>query len=208
MDLRVREFPAQTVTDYRTLRPRLRSGDVMLCSGNGVFSAMIQQVTESVWSHAALVLRLDAIDRVMLLESVEPVGVRTIRLSKYLDNYRNDGLPYPGGIVVIRHRHFERQVDAEKLKELSGFAVNCLGRPYDREDIARIAARIMAARLDYTQEQWRRIERNEDYICSEYVARCYEQIGLPVRQRHPAFVAPADFAADPHFELVGVLKAK
>lgn len=208
MSLHVREFPNQPVSDYAEIRPQLQSGDVMLCSGNGVFSSMIQQATDSVWSHAAFVLRLDAIDRIMLLEAVEPLGVRTIRLSKYLDNYHNDGQPYPGGIAVIRHRDFSRRVDAQKLAELAGFAVDRLGRPYDREDIARIAARIMAAKCQFTDEQLLKIERNEDYICSEYVARCYEQVGLPVRQRNPAFVAPGDFAADRDFKLVAVLKGK
>lgn len=212
MTLHARKFPTQSVADYwRDVRPHLQSGDVMLCSGNGVFSSMIQAATDSVWSHAALVLRLDAFDRVMLLESVEPLGVRTIRLSKYLDNYANDGQPYPGGIAVIRHRQFASVVDAGRLGELAQYAVDRFGRPYDREDVARIAARIMASKFRFTPAQLQKIapdECNEAYICSEYVGRCYAQVGLEVRRRHAAFLAPSDFAADPDFELVAVLKAK
>jgi len=83
MPLAVDAFPDARVSDYyRTVRKNLLNGDVLICSGSGVFSAMIQQATGSVWSHVAFILRLDSVDRVMLLESVEPIGVRTVRLSK------------------------------------------------------------------------------------------------------------------------------
>ena len=208
MSVYLHKFPTQPVLDYREARSLLQDGDVLLCSGNGVFSQMIQQATDSIWSHAALVLRLDSIDRVMLLESVEPVGVRTVRLSKYLDNYRNDGQPYPGGMAVIRHRHFADRVDKTRLAALAQFAVDRFGHPYDREDIAKIAARIMSSKFKFTEEQLEKIRPNEEYICSEYVARCYEQVGIRVHQRNEGFVAPSDFAADPDFELVAVLKSK
>jgi len=108
MPLLRNKFPAVPPTPYAELRPRLQSGDVLLCSGTGVFSNLIQRATRSVWSHVALVMRLEGIDRVMVLESVEPIGVRTVRLSKYLTNYANDGKPYPGRLAVIRHNEFQR----------------------------------------------------------------------------------------------------
>ena len=86
MAIAVDKFPQDSVTDYEKLRKSLQNGDVLICSGTGIFSSMIQQATGSVWSHVAFVLRLDSIDRVMLLESVEPIGVRTVRLSKYLED--------------------------------------------------------------------------------------------------------------------------
>ena len=85
---------------------------------------MIHQATGSVWSHVAFVLRLDSIERVMLLESVEPIGVRTVRLSKYLENYGNDGKAYPGGLAIIRNKSFASQVNSQKLTQLAQYAVD------------------------------------------------------------------------------------
>lgn len=65
---------------------------------------MTQAATRSDWSNIGFILRLDAIDRVMVFESVERLGVRTVPLSKYLSDYDNEGNPYPGGFVLARHR--------------------------------------------------------------------------------------------------------
>lgn len=169
---------------------------------------MIQQATGSVWSHVAFVLRLNSIDRVMLLESVEPIGVRTVRLSKYLEDYGNDGKAYPGGLAIIRHQQFALRVDAPKLTQLAQYAVDQFGYPYDKDEIAKIAARILASKVPFTKKQLKKIEPDREFICSEYVARCYEQVGLNVVWNQLGFVAPADFAADPSFNLVAVLKQK
>ncbi len=207
MALEKSKFPNTEVTPYDTLRPKLRNGDILLCSGNGLFSAMIQQATDSVWSHVAFIIRLDAIDRVMLLESVEPIGVRTVRLSKYLTGYA-DKKPYNGGMVVIRHRSFDGLVDAPGLTKLAQYAVDYFGYPYDKDEIVKIAARIMAAKVPFTAKQRKKIAPDEEFICSEYVARCYEQVGISVKWDKLGFIAPADFAEDPDIELVAVLKRR
>ncbi len=208
MSIAVDSFPAAAPADYGSVRAGLRNGDVLICSGSGIFSAMIQQATGSVWSHVGFILRLDAIDRVMLLESVEPIGVRTVRLSKYLDNYANNGKPYPGGLAVIRHRRFATEVGAARLSTLVQYAVDRFGYPYDKDEIAKIAARIMASKIPFTPRQRRRIRADEEFICSEYVARCYEQVGIEVKWNRRGFIAPSDFAADPEFDLVAVLQAR
>lgn len=209
MAIAVDKFPRIPVSDYeKDVRNHLQNGDVLICSGSGIFSSMIQQATGSIWSHVAFVLRLDSIDRVMLLESVEPVGVRTVRLSKYLEDYANDGKPYPGGLAIIRNKNFAANLESKKLVELTQFAVDQFGYPYDKDEIAKIAARILASKVPFTKKQLKKIEPDREFICSEYVARCYEQVGLNVRWNQLGFVAPSDFAADPNFDLVAVLKQK
>lgn len=206
MPLNQTKFPEDSPVDYATLRPHLRDGDILICSGRGLFSTMIQQATNSIWSHVGLILRLETLDRVMLLESVEPAGVRTVRLSKYLTGYADDA-PYQGGLAVIRHQAFTQRADPAALQTLARYAVDQFGHPYDKHDIARIAARIMSARVPFTREQQNRIKRNQEYICSEYVARCYETVGIHVPWNRKGFIAPADFAADPQFNLVSVLQS-
>ena len=82
-------FPRREKQDYDKFRHQIASGDLLLCSGSGMFSRMIQASTKSVWSHVGFVMRLDSIDRIMVLESVEPLGVRTVPLIKYLTDYDN-----------------------------------------------------------------------------------------------------------------------
>lgn len=209
MPLSLTEFPSTAEIPYEQIRDQAQNGDVLICSGAGLFSSMIQQATDSIWSHVGFILRLEEIDRVMLLESIEPIGVRTIRLSKYLTGYdEKRKKPYKGGLAIIRHSQFGDLVDHSKLKQLAQYAVECFGHPYDKDEIAKIAARIMSAKIPFTAKQKRKIKADNEFICSEYVARCYAEIGIKVKWNRLGFIAPSDFAADPNFELVGVLKKK
>lgn len=169
---------------------------------------MIQAASESVWSNVGFVARIEAIDKIMLLESVEPLGVRTVALSKYLTDYDSQGHAYKGGLAIIRHKHFEERVDTAKLRELISFAVSWFGYPHDTDEIAKIAARILASKIPFGPDEMERIQPDREFICSEFVARCYDHIGLPVDWNQLGFVAPADFAADPNFELVGVIQKR
>ncbi len=206
MALKRRSFPRGRRVPYDQIRAELRDGDILLCAGRGVFSTMIQKATRSVWSHVGFIQRLDHVDRLMLLESVEPIGVRTVPLAKYLTDYDARGNAYPGGMVVIRHRDFESHATPAKLRRLTQYAVDQFGYPYDRSQIARMAARILASVISFNRREHERIEANNAFICSEYVARCYEHIKLKVKWNRKGFIAPADFACDSKFDLVGILK--
>lgn len=208
MSIPIASFPKGPPVSYDSVRNQLQNGDVLICSGSGVFSSMIQQATDSVWSHVGLILRIDSIERVMLLESVEPLGVRTIRLSKYLGDYSNNGKPYPGGIAVIRNRKFSQSIDKAKLTELAQYAIDLFGYSYDKDEITKIAARILASKVPFTKKQMKKIKPDREFICSEYVARCFEHVGLSVQWNRLGFIAPSDFASDPNFDLVAVLKQK
>ena len=207
MPLERNQFPSVPPTPYADLRPQLRSGDVLLCSGNGIFSNLIQRATRSVWSHVGLILRVDAIDRVMLLESLEPVGVRTVRLSKYLTNYANDHRPYPGKLAVIRHLELDAHAadPSSGFAEMARWAVDRFGYPYDKEQILKIAARITADRMRFSKGERDRLDDNGAYICSEYVARCFAEIGIDIPWSRKGFIAPADFACAGCFALVATL---
>jgi len=67
----IKAFP---VLPYPDLRAKLKSGDILFTSGDYLVSKAIQKVTDSPWSHVGIVLRLDSIDRMLLLESVEDMG--------------------------------------------------------------------------------------------------------------------------------------
>lgn len=174
---------------YDDIRHDIRSGDILLCSGNFIFSNLIQKATSSAWSHVAFILRLDHIDRIMVLESVESIGVRTVPLSSYVNDYNGTGKPYPGRLMLARHD----DVRQEKIKQLSRTAVDLLGHPYRAQEIAHIASRISMHTLGLPN-QLRDHDMQNAFICSEYVYTCFQSIGATVDYNSINFISPADFA--------------
>jgi hypothetical protein len=142
MSIAVASYPKMPEMPYAEARPLIRSGDILFCSGSHILSKMIQKGTQSVWSHVGFILRCHDIDRVMLLESVESGGVRTVPLSHYDHNYKGAGKPYPGRVYIARHREFEKRANPQRLYQMTQFVVDLFGYPYDRDEILRITARI------------------------------------------------------------------
>jgi hypothetical protein len=182
-------FPAISTQAYDAIRQTIKSGDILLCSGTALFSTMIQKATNSCWSHVAFILRLDIIDRIMVLESVESIGVRAVPLSSYVYNYNGTGKGYPGRIMLARHSG----VKSEHIRNLSKQAVDLLGLPYDSEEILRIAARISMNPVGLNPTQPDRPATRE-FICSEYAYTCFKSIGITIDYNPLGFIAPADFA--------------
>ena len=201
MGITIDTYPTAPIQNYEILRSQIRSGDILLCSGNAFFSHLIQKTTNSVWSHIAFILRLDIIDRIMVLESVESIGVRTVPLSSYAHNYNGTGKGYPGRILLARHSQF----DPTKIANLSKTAVDLLGYPYDKEEILRIANRIITkgSGLNLPSEG---LDEDQAYICSEYAYKCFESVGVHIEHNSEGFVTPADFARCAFINAVSFIK--
>jgi hypothetical protein len=202
----VERFPTDPVTPYADIRALVRSGDLLLCSGNYWFSKLLRKASDSCWSHVGFVMESDEADGALVLESVERLGVRTVPLAKYLDDYDDEGHPYQGGVALARHRDFAARANPEMLRQLGRVAAERFGYAYAADQIGRIAARITASRLANEREEWSELERRGDYVCSEYVGDCYRSVGLEIKPARRGFIAPADFARDPAVELLGVLR--
>lgn len=185
------KFPKLQLVQYAAIRDQIQNGDILLCSGEYMFSKLIQKATDSCWSHVAFVLKVTAIDRVMVLESIEGKGVRTVALSEYVRNFEGTGYGYKGRIAIARHADFLSKAVPESLKDMSQFAVDRFAYPYDEEEIARITARIVGSVIGFKRGE---IERDQEYICSEYVFECYKRMGIEIPYDKRGFVAPADFA--------------
>lgn len=185
-------FPAIASKHYNAIRDEIRSGDLLLCSGHSTFSTLIQKTTRSIWSHVGFILRVDPIDRIMVLESVESIGVRSIPLSNYAKDYNGTGKPYPGTIMIARHQ----DVNPHEITHLSQKAVDLLGYPYGTDEIIRIAARISLYSLDLPEPRDETDKPMHEYICSEYVHECFKSMGIHVNHNPMGFIAPADFARD------------
>lgn len=183
------QFPSLPSRRYHELRDDIRSGDILLCSGNSVFSNLIKKATSSIWSHVGFVLRLDAIERIMVLESVESIGVRAIPLSNYVHDYNATGKGYEGKLMLARHR----DVKEENINRLSRSAVDLLGYPYRTEEIIHIAARLGVHSMGLPGQK-ADAETQRAFICSEYAYTCFKSIGVNIDYNTIGFIAPDDFA--------------
>lgn len=185
-----KEIKALTVLPYVELRAKLKSGDILFASGDYLVSKAIQKTTNSPWSHVGIVFRLDSIDRILLLESVEDMGVRFVPLSKYMKDYEN-GTPYKGRIVLGRCE----DTNAETVARLSAFGIDELTQPYDKGAVASILARVT---LGIGKK-----ERDREYICSELVYECYSRAGKAFAYNPKGFISPEDIWIDAKLSLVG-----
>jgi hypothetical protein len=185
-----KEIKALPVLQYADLRAKLKSGDILFTSGDYLISKAIQKMTGSPWSHVGIVFRLDSIDRMLLLESVEDMGVRFAPLSKYLNDYE-DGKPYKGRAVLARCA----DVTLETVVGLSTFGIDELTQPYDKDEIAKIMARIT---LGIGKK-----ERDREYICSELVYECFARAGKEFAFNPKGFISPEDVWVDTKLSLVG-----
>jgi hypothetical protein len=144
----------------------------------------------------------------MLLESVESIGVRAVPLSRYFNNYRQSGAGYAGELACYRHRDFPGEADSSPaLTRLARFAIDRLGWPYDGQQIAELAARLTLHHINpklALPEMPTSSLDNQAYICSEYVADAYAELGLRIACQTCPYVTPGDFVADPRIRaLVG-----
>lgn len=204
MTIRSRTFPDLRPEKYEDVRPKILSGDLLLCSGSAFFSRLIQKATKSVWSHVAFVMWLKPIDRVMVLESVESIGVRTVPLSHYVKDYAGEGKGYPGRLLLARHRGF-KSVPPQALHTMSQFAVDLFGYPYDKDEILRIGSRIAKSLFGFSDNE---VKRDREYICSEYAWECYKSVGIRIDYDRRGFVAPKDFARAREVSSLAVLNVE
>lgn len=189
------QFQAIPVTPYSQARPHLRTGDILLFHSTALGSEIIELGTCSLWSHAAFVWQLADIDRVILLESMDTVGVRAMPMSTRINGCAAQPTPYQGGLLVLRHQDFPEHPNPAKVREMTQFALDRVGFPYSFWELHRIAVRIALGLAGKIVTG--RLDPKNQFICSEYVAKCYEAIGVKLAPDKEGFIAPADIANDP-----------
>ena len=192
------------ITPYKELREKLRTGDVLVCQGNGWFSGLIRLATKGDQSHVGMILKIDELDRILVSESVESKGVRVIRLSKYLTDYDNKGNPYNGEIYILRHKSFETisMGTPEKVDAMITFAIDALGHPYSKRQIMKIIYNLFFKRAIAKLVANKRTE----WICSVFVGDLFSVLGLIIPINGDGYLKPSDYVAGEDFELVGRLK--
>jgi hypothetical protein len=183
------DLPAE---DLAAIAPKIRNGDLLFCSAYDPFSRLIGWSTKSPWTHVGIAWRWHGVDRIVALECVEKIGVHSVALERFISQTSGGQRPYPGKIVLARHAEIESRGD---LLPLIHYAIDCMGDPFSPGEIAKIGMRIAFARTGRVMLD--NLSPRDEFICSEYVDRCFRKVDIEIPWDGKGFIAPADIANDP-----------
>jgi hypothetical protein len=189
--------------DLPTIAPKIRDGDLLMCSATDPFSRLIGWSTRSPWTHVGIAWRWPSARRIVALECVEKIGVHAVGLERFISQTSSGQKPYPGQIILARHSGIAGR---EALLPLIEYAIDCMGDPFSPAEIAKIASRIAFARFD--RPMLRPLKPKDEFICSEYVDRCYRKVGVELTWDGKGFIAPADIANDPNVTAVARFRTR
>jgi hypothetical protein len=190
---------------YAKVRALVQDGDLLLCSADDPMSKLIRWSTKTPWSHIAIAYRIESLNRVMVFEAVEKIGVRTVPLSTFISRTSSGVHPFPGKILLARDQRFVA-LPENKRKAMYDFAFGSLGNRFAPGEIVKIAMRLMLGRM--ARKMPRFLGARNEYICSEYVAKCFAKAGLKIPWDGLGFVAPGDFALAPDVNAVAQIRTR
>jgi hypothetical protein len=139
-----------------------------------------------------------------VLESVEKIGVRAVPLSSFISRTSSGVSPYPGRILLARHQGMAAKSRRQPMRKMEKFAFDRLGDKFSTRETVKIALRIAFGRFE--RKMPHRLGAKNEFICSEYVARCFQELELEIHWDGLGFIAPCDFALDPRIEAVAQIK--
>ena len=147
-------------------------GDFGLTKGKGLAMFVIRHATASRYGHAAVCVGLERSGHVAVVEAM-PDGARIREVSP--DEFVWSNLP----------------LTEQQRRDVSAYALNCLGFPYDWKAIIGFAIRVWKARWSTGSDD----HADDKLICSELVAWCYREAGFDLAPgTAPGDVSPGDLA--------------
>ncbi len=184
-----KEMKEVMLVPYDKIRDYLHTGQLVFCSGNYLFSGIIQKLTKSAWSHVGIIYKDRDLNRVLLLEAEPMIGIRLIPLSKYIKDYKGSKRPYKGEIFVT---NVDVELTDQHLNDAISYGLDELTRPYDNWEIFRILLRILFKKG--------KREKNRNYICSELVRDCYVKAGVQFKFKD-SYISPDQIFNDPNVSI-------
>ena len=188
-----------TVTkDYSEIRPRLKTGDIVLMGGTSLFSRAIRKLTGSKWSHVGMVIKIKEPDMLLLWESTTSGlgkdvqtgkvkrGVQLLPLSQRVSDHKGN----------LCFRPLNRSLESGELKKLGDFRHSVKDKGYDFDAIELLRAAVDAG------QYWQNREDLSAYFCSELIAETYQAIGFLDEIKNSNEYTPNDFSSNAHQALV------
>ncbi len=175
---------------YNDLRPKLKTGDVVLMSGRGIESAAIKLATRSKWSHVGQLVVIPQWDLILLWESTT--------LSNIVDM-----------VTGVAHRGVSLVALSERLRAYKGrTALRALSRPLTAEmDEGLQRFRHEVRELPYEDNSMELLKSAWDggggmneadlssLFCSELLAESWMRVGLLGTQQPANEYVPRDFSS-------------
>ena len=210
--------------DFDRICYEIRTTDVLLIEGRNRISHIIQRITQSPWSHAALYIgRLHDIQDPKLREEIHkhyqgPAGDQLLiesivgkgTLITSITNYKNDHIRIcrPTGLAY------------KDAQSVIAFAIKSLGKKYNIRhlfDLGRflLASRFIPKRFKSSLFKYDPGQATQD-ICSAMIARAFTSINFPILpliredqkhnleliHRNPKLFTPSDFDYSPYFNII------
>lgn len=210
--------------DFTRIGHEVRLADVLLIEGRNRISHIVQHITQSPWSHAALYIgHIHNIDdpklrefvqqyykgsasEHLLVEAVIGEGTIIVPMSKYKEEH----------IRVCRPTGLSH-MDAQKVIE---YAVNSIGRHYSIRNFFDLGRFILSSKL--IPRHWgsslfdQKAGKTQQDICSAMIAKAFASVKFPILplirendlkqlemiNRNPKLYAPSDFDYSPYFDIV------
>lgn len=179
-------------TPYDDIRNSLKTGDIVLFSGRGLASWLIQQATRSKWSHVGMVVRLPEYDMVLLWESTLLSGVADVEAKKILGGVQLTPLSariasYQGDVAV---RRLNVELTMEDIEAVHALRREIKGRPYERDPV-----QFWRSALDVPGTQLAANAREDlsSVFCSEMVAAAFMRMKLLPDDAPSNEFTPRDF---------------
>lgn len=181
---------------YDDIRPSLQTGDLLLYSGGGNFSAWIKAMTFCKWSHVAVVVRMPEPGAVLAWESSTD-GVALVDLDQQMKpeklQFIKRVINYSAGEVAVRH--LECDFRDGFTTAFDKFRREVEGRPYETNNMELTKAVLGV---------WgNNKEALASIFCSELVAETYKRWGLLPDSRPSNTYRPKDFAGSASLPLLG-----
>ena len=203
-----KHYSASEVSNVRSIKSRIKPGDVLLVGGNARISYVVKILTLSPWSHVVMYVgdRTDLLSDEEVEEWTAAFGksslkhlvidsdpVRRVHL-KPLDEYAGS---------MIRHCRPEA-LSWEDRERVIDAANSQLGREYDIKHIIRLLF-FFAFPWEMLPQGLRRIITDftlseDDRICSRVLSEAFHSVGYPIR---PTLVLPE--RSKFHYKALGVL---
>ena len=163
------------LTPYLMIRDTLQTGDILLFSGEGVISRVIQFISRSWMSHVATVYRQS--DDVYCYESTSMSkgknGVQISLLSNRIEGYK--------GKVWVRRLECNR--DARFYRILRDLRHEFRGKKYERNIWELLGSAL----------PWRNTANLNTIFCSELIAEAFQRWGFLLPLKPSNEYTPADF---------------
>jgi hypothetical protein len=210
--------------DFPQLCQEILPGDVLLIEGRNRVSRIIQQITHSPWSHAALYIgRISGITDPNLREKVKTFHPYEIQTQLIIESEVGEGtIVSPITKYESEHIRILRPMglQSDDIQKVINFAIISLGRKYDFRHVFDLARFLFPWGL--FPRRWRSslfqhnaLQPTED-ICSSMIADAFYSIGYPILpaieidkekhlsliQRNPRLYTPSDFDYSPYFNII------